>query len=86
MEGRFLDLWVIMKSRLFYCFLLALGIYISMLREQRRPRDRSRTMARRAMAIFGVWTFFGIIHLWARGGVGSFTARLKVFFALFGLG
>ena len=85
MEGRFLDLWVVMKSRLFYCFLLALGIYVSMLREQRRARDRSRSLPRRAIAIFGVWTFFGIIHLWARGGAGSFTDRLKAFFALFGL-
>jgi hypothetical protein len=84
-EGRFLDLWVIMQSRLFYCFLLALGIYVSMLREQRRVRDRSRSLPRRAIAIFGVWTFFGIIHLWARGGAGSFTDRLKAFFALIGL-
>jgi hypothetical protein len=82
-EGRFLDLWGIMQSRFFYCFLLALGIYVSMLREQRRGRDRPRSLPRRAIAIFGVWTFFGIIHLWARGGTGSFTDRLKAFAALF---
>jgi hypothetical protein len=52
----------------FYCFLLALGIYISMLRNNRLGRDRSRSLPRRAIAIFGVWTFFGIIHLWAREG------------------
>jgi len=83
-EGNFVGLWQAMNSRILYCFLLALGIYISMKREQARPRGLARTLPCRAVAIFGVWTFFGIIHLWARGGIGSFGDRCRAFFALFG--
>jgi hypothetical protein len=49
-----------------YCFLLALGIYLSMRREQRQQGPRpARTWPRRAVAIFGVWTFFAFIRVFA---------------------
>jgi hypothetical protein len=71
--------------RFFYCFMLALGIYISMLRQQRRQRTTTpRPWQRRAMAIFGVWTFFAVIHIWSTKGP-PFPERLKFFLGLFGI-
>lgn len=48
--------------RTLYCFLLALGIYVSMQRERLRPAGR-RPLGRRLLAIFGVWTFYAILSI-----------------------
>lgn len=77
--------WAAFNTRLVYCFALALGIYISMRREQRRPKGAARPPARRAVAIFGVWTFFAFIHLWAKGGMPH-SNRFHFLLGLFGLG
>lgn len=74
-----------LRSRFFYCFLLALGIFISMFREQRRggklpPQGAGWRWFRRA----GVWTFFGLIFIWNAKGGGDFSARVSFFFSLFG--
>ena len=82
--GDFGGMWAALQSRLFYCFLLALGIYVSMRREQTRPKTL-RTPARRILAIFGVWTFFGIIHIWAQKDPAPFLARMQFFVGLFGV-
>ena len=77
--------WQAFNPRLLYCFALALGIYISMLREQRRPKGVPRTPFRRVVAIFGVWTFFAIIHLWAKDHM-THAQRFHFLLGLFGLG
>jgi hypothetical protein len=65
---------------------LALGIYLSMLREKARVKDGPpRCWPRRALAIFGVWTFFAFIHLWAKDSM-SYAARFHFVLELFGLG
>ena len=57
------------QSRVVYCALLALGIYVSMLREQKKIRGGApRSWPRRVVAIFGVWTFFATIWIWGVRG------------------
>lgn len=85
LRGDWAAVWAGFNPRLVYCFLLALGIWISMQREQRRPRGFARPPLRRALAIFGVWTFFAFIHLWARGSQPH-GQRLHFLLGLFGLG
>jgi hypothetical protein len=77
-------MWGALQSRVFYCFLLALGISVSMLREQRRDRSKPRGVPRRALAIFGVWTFYSIIHIWAQRDPASFVARTRFFLGIVG--
>lgn len=81
----FHGMWSALQSRFFYCFLLALGISISMLRQQRGGIRSPRPFFRRSGAIFGVWTFFSVIHIWAREHPAGFSARLKFFLSLIGL-
>jgi hypothetical protein len=70
--------------RLMYCFLLALGIYVSMLRAKQRSKAQAfRPWPRRALAIFGVWTFFAFIHLWHHGEQ-PFRARFNFVLGLIG--
>lgn len=80
-------LWAHWSPRLVYCSLLALGIWVSMLRQQklRAAGDRPGrwTQLRR---IAYVWTFYAIIQIWnvthGRAGLGECTA---FFLSLFGL-
>lgn len=86
MRGDWARLWAEFNPRLFYCFLLAVGIWISMQREQRKPKSGPpRPWPRRALAIFGVWTFFAFIHLWAKGSM-THGQRFHFVLGLFGLG
>ena len=79
-------LWSHYNSRLCYCLLLALGIFVSMQRETKRNRNAPpRSLSRRALAIFGVWTFFAIIHIWAKREPASALERFKFFLGLWGL-
>jgi hypothetical protein len=73
-----------------YCFLLAVGIFFSMMREQQRrgaaavPQEQSPLRAFRRIA--GVWLFYAIIHIWnARPIELTITQRTRFFFSLFGL-
>jgi D-alanyl-lipoteichoic acid acyltransferase DltB (MBOAT superfamily) len=67
-----------------YCFLLAFGIYISMQREQHRPRPlTTRPWPRRALAILGVWTFFAFIRVFLHGDY-TIQNRLEFVLGLFG--
>ena len=87
--ANFRGMWAVLEPRVFYCFLLATGISISMLREQKRVKAKLKAnLARRAAAVFGVCTFFGIIHIWALNGPVpvSFLIRTKFFLSLLGLG
>lgn len=75
-----------LRSRFFYCFLLALGIFVSMVREQRRAgRAPPAGHLPRLLRIAGVWTFFGLIFIWNAKGGSSFMDRTVFFFNLFGL-
>lgn len=81
--------WEAMREMLIprasYCFLLAAGIYVSMQRERLRPRTlTARPWPRRALAIFGVWTFFAFIHLFHLG-VPTLSSRLGFVKGLFGI-
>ena len=84
-EGRVLEVLYGHRSRMFYCLLLAFGIFVSMLRQQRRGgRVPASGQANRILRIAGVWTFFSLISIWDVKGGASFTARANFFFSLFG--
>ena len=85
--GDFAALWRTQGPRLVYCFLLALGVYFSMLRQQgRRGAVTTRTPLARLRAIAGVWTFFALIHVWNQAGEGiAWRDRLDFWLGLLGL-
>ena len=88
--GELAELWMMLNPRLVYCFLLALGIYFAMLREQkRRGKDtQSKTVTPtlgRFSRIAGVWTFYSIIHIWNLKGTATIAERNGLFLSLFGL-
>lgn len=86
-SGSVRGMWAALQSRLFYCALLTIGIYLSMRREQKKGGKRpNRPGWRRVPAIFGVWTFFSIIHIWALKDQTPFVERLQFFLGLVGLG
>jgi hypothetical protein len=75
-----------LRSRFFYCFLLAIGIYVSMLREQRRGgQGPAAGGVARILRIFGVWTFFSLIFIWNVRNGADFSTRVEFFLSLFGL-
>ena len=83
----FAGLWASWGVRLVYCFLLSLGIWLSMLRQQKLRQSGNAVSAPvRIRRIAGVWTFFSIIQIWnARSMEISFFERTDFFFSLFGL-
>jgi len=85
-RGQLPDIVVAQSSRMFYCALLAAGVYLSMLREQKR-RGAGVPAARtpRPLRIFGVWTFFGLISIWNVHAAAGFRARTDFFLMLWGL-
>ena len=63
--GDFVYLWDKWGTRSIYCALLALGIWISMLRRQAKPVDPdSLSWWVRIRKMVGVWLFFGLIQIW----------------------
>jgi hypothetical protein len=80
--------WGALRPRLLYCLLLAIGISVSMLREQKRrgTAPAPRGGLARGLRIAGVWTFFAVIHIWSVGANASFTHRTRFFLTLVGLG
>lgn len=74
------------RSDFFYAFLLAIGIYISMLRKERQgSKPLSTALTARILRIFGVWTFFSLIFIWNLKGGTPFFTRVHFFLNLFGL-
>jgi hypothetical protein len=79
-----------LSTRLAYCFFLALGIFFSMLRQQKqrgrvKPGNAGTQTLRRLRSIAGVWTFFSLLHcLRLRTGL-TILERAKFFMSLFGL-
>jgi hypothetical protein len=85
-EGRVFEEMYELRSRIFYCLLLALGIFVSMLRQQRRRGQApSSGTASRVLRIAGVWTFFSLIFIWNVRGRAGFLSRTDFFLGLFGL-
>lgn len=77
--------WV---PRLVYCFLLALGIWLSMMRQQelRRQSGRPSGWLVRLRGMAGVWTFFGLLHVWlVEPPVADAARRVNFFRSLVGL-
>lgn len=85
-QGQVFQTLAAQSSRMFYCLLLALGIFVSMLREQKR-RGVAPVPGHtpRALRILGVWTFFGLISIWNTAGGVAFTTRVDFFLGLWGL-
>ena len=85
-QGQVFQTLAAQSSRMFYCLLLALGIFGSMLREQKR-RGLAPVLghASRTLRIFGVWTFFGLISIWNTAGGVAFATRVDFFRGLWGL-
>jgi hypothetical protein len=78
--------WHMPWSRVFYCFLLAVGIFVSMWREKRRAGEAPAAgTGRRVLRIAGVWTFFAIIFIWNTQAKEAFSTRTTFFLSLFGL-
>jgi len=80
-----------LASRALYCVLLGLGIFASMLREQKRrgkkaPATRWTPLVN-VRRIAGVWLFYSLIHIWSVGPLKlDFAARTAFFLSLLGLG
>ena len=88
LTGRWAALHPWIETRALYCLLLALGIYVSMRREQQRrggPPGAPAGWPARVRRIAGVWTFFALIGIWGEAGPASFAQRADFFLALFGL-
>ncbi len=63
--GDIAAIWTKFGPRTVYCFFLALGVWISMARQQaQRKKLAERPWYLRARAIAGVLTFYAIIHVW----------------------
>lgn len=89
-DGDVEKLWKPLGPRLVYCFLLAAGIALSILREQRlrgTPAALSRTKGgvSRLRRIAGVWTFFALINFWNVTSAAFVAERGRLFLAIFGL-
>ena len=64
-QGQLSVLWTTWGPRSIYCFLLALGIWLSMLRQQRRRKLAVQSSGVQTIrAIAGVWTFYALINIW----------------------
>ncbi len=76
--------------RLFYAFLLAVGVFISMQRQQKRRGAPVKTgVVREVLRIRNigmVWLFYSLIHIWNVDGVEhTILERGRFFLSLFGL-
>lgn len=67
LNGRLGSIAADFAPRVVYCFLLATGIWVSMMREQARRRADAAPdgLLARWRRRAGVWTFFALIHVWA---------------------
>ncbi len=78
-----------LESYTLYCFLLALGVSVSMIRQQSRRGSAARAGAQgrlvRLRRIAGVWTFYSLIHIWDGHVDASMADRTRLFLSLFGL-
>ena len=88
--GEIARIWHQLSPRMVYCFFLVVGIYVSMLRQQKLRGKLEDTgtvaaRARRLRRIAGVWTFYSLINFWNLKSRLTVLERAKVFLSLFGL-
>ncbi|HXK30426.1 MAG TPA: hypothetical protein VJ646_19445 [Candidatus Binatia bacterium] len=88
--GRVVGVVMGLSPRLIYCFLLASGIYFSMLRQQRRRgkveiAGSATASIIKLRRIAGVWTFYALINFWNLKTTLPIAERLRGFLWLFGL-
>lgn len=84
-EGHVFDIVYSLRSRFFYCFLLAVGIFVSMRRLQlHTQKPLANTWYARGWRMFGVWTFFSMIYIWNVESSAGFVRRAEFFANLFG--
>jgi hypothetical protein len=79
--------WGLMSSRVLYTVLLAAGISVSLIRQQRIRGTRPAVPGPglRVRRIAGVWLFYGIIQIWNVDPITlTFTERTRFFLSLFG--
>lgn len=74
------------RCDIFYALLLAIGIYVSMIRKERLGgKPLSNSIFSRYIRIFGVWTFFSLIFIWDIKSDTGFFTRFDFFLNLFSL-
>lgn len=85
--GDFQELWATWGPRLVYCLLLAIGIWISMLRQQSARKERaSKSTVAYLRSIAGVWLFYAVIRIWnVRGEDITWLDRIGFNLKLLGL-
>ncbi len=79
-----------LESYTIYCFLLAVGVSLSMIRQQKKRGRITSGSARfgrlrRVRRIASVWTFYSLIHIWDGHVDFSLFDRTRFFLSLFGL-
>ena len=87
------NIWHLLSPRLVYCFFLTMGIYFSLLHQQKRRGTLMRSGVspmmvrfRQLQRIVVVWTFYSMIHIWNLSSKHiEFQARSEFFLSLFGL-
>jgi len=81
--------WNKIAGRATYSLFLALGIFVSMVREQGRRGKKGPagpSALRRLRAIAGVWVFFGVLHVWSVGSsTYGFDQRVRFSLGLVGI-
>lgn len=87
--GHLAEIVLSWTPRMIYCFLLALGIYVSMLRQQRRRGQTSQLGAARerwvkCRRIAAVWTFYALLNFWNLKTAIAVPDRVKIFLSFFG--
>jgi hypothetical protein len=87
MRADFSAVWTAYGPRTVYCALLAMGVAVSMLRQQRvRARGETPVWPVRLRRIAGVWLFFGVIQIWIPyAPKPGFGPRLTLMLSLLGL-
>jgi len=87
--GEFAGLWHVLGPRLVYCFFLTIGIYLSMLHQQRQAErietsNLGMARLRKFVRIAWVWTFFGFLTFWSLKTNLTLPEKSSFFFSLFG--
>ncbi len=87
--GEIMKIWHKLSPRMVYSILLVIGIYVSMLRQQKmrgKPEKANPTATRlhRLRKIAGVWTFYSLINFWNLRSRLTVFERGKLFLSLFG--
>ena len=88
LTGSWAALWPWLESRSVYCLVLALGIYVSMRREQQRRGATAVGPAGWAVQlrrIAGVWTFFALLRVLDNPGGVPLGQRVDFLLGLIGL-